>query len=269
MGLSRGFGVATYNIWGTGVPHRYWRDRSVLRGAVEGSPGLGLDREETVWAARREGLVRALREAGPDLVALQEVVDPAGGGRDRAHELAERLGYHVAPSGAGFTGGLAVLSRDAVLGCRQIPLRSTEGAFGGHPVVLEVEVAAARLWVVHVPVGPDAVRAARIAELGTLAASAPSDRPLLLCGDFNCPADGAPMRDLLAGGELADAWTEGGGDPRALTMPMPGPTWRLDYVLYRPADGLTAGPGGRLLGTEPDAEGLFPSDHCGVAVRFV
>lgn len=270
MRLDEEFRVATYNIWGAGLPRRYWLERSVLRGAVDGSAALDIDDEAMVWRRRRDGLVRALAVADPDVVALQEVVPSDAAGRTRAHELADRLGYRtVAMSEPGRFGGPAVLARRPVLSSTELPLRSMTGAHGGHPTVLEILLDAVRLYVVHVPVGPEETRAACIAEIGELAAAAPGDRPLVLCGDFNCPADGAPMKDLLTGGRLVDSWIEAGGAPDALTMPMPGPTWRLDHVLHRPTDGLGVRPGPWLLGTEPDAGGLYPSDHCGVAVGFV
>lgn len=269
MGTGKGFRVATYNIWGAGLPWRYRHERSVLRGAVEGSPALDLEDEALVWERRRDGLVRALGSAAPDLVALQEVVRSPAADRSRAHELADRLGLSsVVLSVPGPFGGLALLSRRPVLSSAELPLRSMTGAFGGHPTVLEVVVDIARLYVVHVPVGPEAIRAACVAEIGELAAAAPADRPLVLCGDFNCPADGAPMKDLVADGRLTDSWIEAGGAPEALTMPMPDPTWRLDHVLHRPADGLGARPRPWLLGAEPDEGGLYPSDHSGVAVEF-
>lgn len=269
MGLGSRLRIATYNIWGTGLPWRYWHERSVLRGAVEGAPVLDLDDEALVWESRREALVRILGTAALDLIALQEVVRPPGADRSRAHELADRLGHPaVVLSEPGPYGGLAVLSRKPVLNRAELPLRSMENAFGGHPTVLEVVLEAARLYVVHVPVGPEETRAACIAEIGALAAAAPDDRPLVVCGDFNCPADGSPMRDLLAQGKLADSWIASGGAPDALTMPMPHPTWRLDYVLHRPADGLDTSPGACLLGVQPDGRGLYPSDHCGVAVEY-
>lgn len=270
MGLGNGFRVATYNIWGTGLPARYWRERGVLRGVVEGSPVLGLLDEQQVWQRRREGLHRELAAVSPDLVALQEVVSSPGAAESRAHELARLLGHQevVLSEPDGTMGSLAVLSRRPVLSRAELPLRSMTGAFGGHSTVLEVVLDVVRLWVVHVPVGPEEVRAAVIGEIGALAAAAPADRPLLLCGDFNCPSDGTPIKGLLADGVLADSWIEAGGASDALTMPMPGPTWRLDYLLYRPADGLVPRPGPRLLGDSPNADGLHPSDHCGVAVGF-
>lgn len=269
MGVGTGLRIATYNLWGAGLPWRYWRERSVLRGAAAGSPALEVQDEALVWERRREGLVRVLSSAAPDLVALQEVVRSPGSDRSRAHELAGPLGLSAVVLGeSGPLGGLAVLSRDPVLSTAELPLRSTAGAFGGRPTVLEAVVEAVRLYVVHLPVGPEETRAACIAEVGSLAAAAPDDRPLVVCGDFNCPAEGAPMRDLLAGGSLADSWIASGGARDALTMPMPDPAWRLDYLLHRPADGLFARPGARLLGAEPDEGGLYPSDHCGVAVEF-
>ena len=93
MGTGSGFRVATYNIWGAGLPWRYRHERSVLRGAVEGSPVLDLDDEALVWERRREALVRTLGygRARPD--GSPGGRPSPGADRSRAHELADRLGH--------------------------------------------------------------------------------------------------------------------------------------------------------------------------------
>ncbi|MFG1848477.1 endonuclease/exonuclease/phosphatase family protein [Micromonospora carbonacea] len=260
--------VVTYNIWGVGTPHRYWRDRAVLRGARAGSPALAEADEPRVWRRRAALLTRALADADADLVALQEVPAPAGSGGGRARELADALPgrWEVAHSGPGPTPGLAVLSRAPVDSCRVFPVPGF-GGFGGHPDVLEVSTPAVTVWVAHLPVGPDEAKEACLRGLEAAAAAAPPERPLLVCGDLNCPADGALMGRLRDRGALVDAWAAAGGPPAALTMPVPTPTWRLDHLLVRAADPVRA-TRPALLGTACDDSGQYPSDHFGVALSL-
>ncbi|WP_229406082.1 endonuclease/exonuclease/phosphatase family protein [Micromonospora sp. NBRC 110038] len=260
--------VVTYNIWGTGTPHRYWHDRAVLRGARAGSPALAEADERRVWRRRAALLTRALADADADLVALQEVPAPAGSGAGRARELADGLPgrWEVAHSGPGHAPGLAVLSRAPIHSWRVFPVPGF-GGFGGHPGVLEVSTSAVTVWVAHLPVGPDEVKEACLRGLEAAAGAAPPERPLLLCGDLNCPADGALMGRLRDRGALVDAWAAAGGSPAALTMPAPTPTWRLDHVLVRAADPVRASRPA-LLGTACDDSGQYPSDHFGVSLSL-
>ncbi|MFI6162268.1 endonuclease/exonuclease/phosphatase family protein [Micromonospora haikouensis] len=260
--------VVTYNIWGTGTPHRYWHDRAVLRGARADSPALAEADERRVWRRRAALLTRALADADADLVALQEVPAPAGSGAGRARELADGLPgrWEVAHSGPGPVPGLAVLSRAPIDSWRVFPVPGF-GGFGGHPGVLEVSTSAVTVWVAHLPVGPDEVKEACLRGLEAAAGAAPPERPLLVCGDLNCPADGTLLGRLRDRGALVDAWAAAGGSPAALTMPTPAPTWRLDHVLVRAAD-LVRASRPALLGTACDDSGQYPSDHFGVALSL-
>lgn len=263
--------VVTYNIWGTGTPHAYWRGRSVLRGALPGAAILAEPDETRVWRRRRALLAQALSAAAPDIVALQEVPGEAGEG-SRAHEIAGDLwgtrDHAVVLSAPRPGGRLAVLSRYPVERHAERALRAAARGFGGQPALFEVVTPVATIWVAHLPVGPEDVNAACLEEIAGHAAAADQDRPLLVCGDFNTPAGGPALCRILAAGALADAWRGAGGPPHALTMPLPDPTWRLDHLLYRGSDPIRPVAGAALLGTEPDDTGLFASDHRGVLVPF-
>ncbi|SCL18015.1 Metal-dependent hydrolase, endonuclease/exonuclease/phosphatase family [Micromonospora inyonensis] len=264
--------MATYNIWGASTPHRYWQDRSELRGARPGSPVLTESDESTIWRRRRALLATALRDARPDIVALQEVPAPQPGREDRASVLARDIGgsgerYQVALSTFGDGSRTAVLTRQQIQSQREFALDAAADGFGGYPVVLEVATAVATIWTTHLPVGPDSVKDACVRELAERAASARTDVPLLICGDLNCQASSRQIRWLLDDGRIDDTWPAAGGAVETCTMPLPTPTWRLDYVLLRRQDGMRPVPGSAcLLGTRPDGTGLFASDHVGVAV---
>ena len=93
--------------------------------------------------------------------------------------------------------------------------------------------------------------------------------PFVLTGDFNAEPDAAPIR-LLTGrltlegrrGNLMDAW--------ALLHPdEPGFTWepreRIDYIFVSPSVRVHEI---ALAATEPNAEGVYPSDHCGLIAEL-
>jgi endonuclease/exonuclease/phosphatase family metal-dependent hydrolase len=258
--------VVTYNIWGTNTPERYRTRRHIARGALAGSPAAGVVDPDEVWRRRRALLVGILDRVSPDLIAVQEADGGSGGPPWQAYELAADLTRRGRPfEVAGFDGGLALLSRLPIRSVTQHPAQRTPDAFGGAPAVLAVDVGAALVWVAHLPVGPQEAKPATAAALRTAAAAA--DRPLILCGDLNWSADGPAMAELLTGGVLADAWRDGGGADDAHSAPLPDLRLRLDHVLYRPVDGWHAADA-ELLGAEPDADGLFPSDHCGLSVTL-
>jgi endonuclease/exonuclease/phosphatase family metal-dependent hydrolase len=55
----------------------------------------------------------------------------------------------------------------------------------------------------------------------------------------------------------------------AATMPNPGPTVRVDYVLVREEEGAKVDVvSARAFGDQPDGAGFLPSDHLGVVVEL-
>jgi endonuclease/exonuclease/phosphatase family metal-dependent hydrolase len=258
--------VVTYNIWGRNTPADYWTRRGTVRGALPGSPAADLADRAAVWHRRRAMLLEVLVDADPDLVALQEVSAGLDGRSSQAEELAAGLSRPGSRFAVAETHhGLALLSRLPVRGRAERAIPSAPDAIGGHETILEVDIGSAVVWVVHLPVGPAAVKPGYATALRTAAATV--DQPLLVCGDLNWAADSPAMAELLADGLLADGWVRGGGRPEALTMPLPAPVWRLDHVLYRPQDDWWP-VSARLLGAAADTDGLFPSDHCGVTVEL-
>ena len=115
-------------------------------------------------------------------------------------------------------------------------------------------------------------RIAQAQELATLATDPRFDGPcpVLVAGDLNAAPDSAvlrPMRDVLI-----DAWTCGGGDPDAVTLPSSHPSapleagpelvdQRIDHIFFRAGQEgqQVAVEGVRIVGDAVD--GIFPSDH--------
>ena len=226
------------------------------------------DRIDT--ARRRPLLLAALEDADADVIALQEV--EAGLLDLLLGEPWVRAGYTLGtdPSGRDIEdGGLLLLSR--------LPVREAGWhVLGPHKAVAAVTVdtgtgplvvAATHLSSDHSPDGP----ARRLAELGLLAKGLGGvDGDVVLVGDFNDGGDGPAAR--LG---LRDVWTEihGPGDrtptfdpgvnPLAAVSSLSGRASRLDRILLRSVRLRVTG--AALRGDAPTTDGLYVSDHYGVA----
>ncbi|CAM5298850.1 poly(A) polymerase [Streptomyces aurantiogriseus] len=222
-------------------------------------------------ALRRPLLLQALERADADVIALQEV---------EAGLLAMLL--DTAWVRAAYTVGTDPYGKE-VDDCGQLllsrlPVREAAlHVLGPHKAVTAVvvdtasgplTVAATHLTSDHSEDGP----ARRGAELTRLAEGlAGVEGGLVLVGDFN---DGGPGPARTLG--MLDAWTETHGphddsptfDPRvnplAAVSSLTGRASRLDRVFVRPVDGPSV-TGVALLGDTPAPQGLYVSDHYGVA----
>ncbi|MFJ7049210.1 poly(A) polymerase [Streptomyces sp. NPDC101112] len=224
-------------------------------------------------ARRRPALLRALRDADADVIALQEV---------EAELLAMLLREPWLRTG--WTLGTDPRGRDVdecgLLLLSRLPVReAAHHALGPHKGVTAV--------VVETAAGPLAVAAThlssdhstdgagrRTAELARIAEGlAGLDAELVLLGDFN---DGGDTPQVTLG--MRDAWSEahGPGDttptfdpaanPLAAISSLSGRASRLDRVLLRSSgDGLRVR-AAELYGDRPTAEGLHISDHYAVRV---
>jgi endonuclease/exonuclease/phosphatase family metal-dependent hydrolase/uncharacterized protein (UPF0248 family)/2'-5' RNA ligase len=220
-------------------------------------------------AGRRPLLLRALRDAEADVIALQEVeaalltmllrepwvrAEWTLGSDPRGRDVAEC--------------GLLLLSR--------LPVREAAfHALGPHKAVTSVVVEAGQgplvVAATHLSSDHSADGAGRrTAELARIAEGfAALDAGLVLLGDFN---DGGDTPQVTLG--MRDAWSETHGpddatptfdpvaNPLAAVSSLTGRASRLDRVLVR-------GPGlavrsAELYGDTPSPDGLFVSDHYGV-----
>ncbi|MFF4381528.1 RNA repair domain-containing protein [Kitasatospora sp. NPDC001547] len=235
------------------------------------------DADRIATARRRPLLLAALEAADADVIALQEV-EPALVALLLAARWV-RAGYTLGTDPLGpevGDHGLLLLSRLPVLAAGR-------HALGPHKAVtaLSLRTAGAPLTVAAVHLSSDhsadgADR--RRAELALLAEGLSGvEGELLLLGDFNDGRSG-PSGPAAALG-LRDAWSQAHGpaddtptfDPRANPLAavssLTGRPGRLDRVLHR-ADG-TRVTAAALLGDRPAEDGLFPSDHYGVAVDLL
>ncbi|MER7755079.1 poly(A) polymerase [Kitasatospora sp. NPDC097643] len=232
------------------------------------------DADRIATDRRRPLLLAELATADADVIALQEV-EPAL----VALLLAEpwvRAGYTLStdPLGPDVDAyGLLLLSRLPVL-------EAARHTLGPHKAVtaLAVQTAGAPLTVAAVHLSSDHSadgadrRQSELARLAEGLAGVEGD--VLLLGDFNDGRSGAQGPAAALG--LRDAWTQLYGpaddtatfdpvaNPLAAVSSLSGRAARLDRVLHRSEHArVTAA---ALLGDRPTADGLFPSDHYGVAV---
>lgn len=208
--------------------------------------GVGLDDKYEL-----ERIEEVIRDAGPDVVGLQEV-DVHWGPRS-SHEnmigrLAEALGMHAfyAPiyelppaktAAPPRQFGVALLSRHPIVQADNMPMTrlSSQDASptpAPMPGLARVTVGIAdtpiTVYVAHLDYQLDpAVRKTQVAELLNDLESR-ADSPTLLLGDFNARPDAPELAPLFAA--LADTWAVRGAEP-GFTYPSDFPHRKIDYIL--------------------------------------
>lgn len=254
--------IATWNVWGEGEPWRYTVERGVVRGAV---PGSIATTERTVggsWVRRRPIILQALRAADAHLVGLQEIVRDPVDGTFQSDQLASALRCNVVgPTDS----GLALLSRYPILSSAELPIHHLNDGYGAHDALhVVVSTPSGRLDVLVAHLTPRSPRT-RVQQLTTITRylrDLPKG-PVVLVGDLNTVDTDKPELDVLHRDGLRDAWGTVGIGPGA-TMPGHEPISRLDYIWLGP--GLNP-QRAELIGTDPDHDGYYASDHLGVLVE--
>jgi endonuclease/exonuclease/phosphatase family metal-dependent hydrolase len=181
-------------------------------------------------------LARVIRNADPDLVALQEVDNKTKrtGGVDQTSELARLTGLHgrfgkaIDFEGGGY--GQAVLSR-FVIGEANVhtlpgmPEREQRIAF---EVRFKFENRDLSFVTTHLHHQEPALREKQAAKLNGLFAD--TERPVILAGDLNATPESKPISTLKS------TWTIATADPGLLTFPSAKPNKQIDYILFRPRE---------------------------------
>jgi endonuclease/exonuclease/phosphatase family metal-dependent hydrolase len=222
--------AATLLVGGCGANQR---EVTVMTYNIHHAQGM----DKKLDLARVAGVIR---DAKPDLVALQEV--DAGTRRTnrvmQAEELARRLKMHHAYGPAmdydGGKYGNAVLSRHKIVETRVIALPYKSGE--------QREPRSAVATIVALPGGPEIAFVSthfdhtsrapdRLDQAKALNRRLDDVRePAILAGDFNCEPGSLPMA------ELATIWTLVSNGDRSPTSPAHEPRTKIDHVLVKPAD---------------------------------
>ncbi len=236
---------------------------------------LNLYHDQQQWPRRRVEIARVLRDLQPDVIALQEVLQheqlP-----NQAHWLGQELGYAVHfvtndPPSRPRRYGNALLTRGVVLERGETLLHPLDD----HRVAGMVRILsggqALNVYVTHLHWRPEggAIRARQLDDLLAWVDATDDGHPSIIAGDFNVPTEAPELEALRA--RYDDAW-----DILPLPRPPPPPSTlnphfypeqrvRIDHVFLQRGRLQSENVG--LLFTEPDAEGLWASDHLGLSVR--
>ncbi len=181
-------------------------------------------------------VARVIRDAAPDVVALQEVDNRAArtGGVDQAATLGELTGMaHAFAPFMEFEGGeygLAVLSAHPIVSTRVIALPP-----GRHEprAALAVEIALAEgpavtFACLHLDWLEDDTE--RFAQAEALIGALEGVRAVILAGDFNDVPGSRTLRAFEDAGFIAAEPTGSAGE----TFPADRPRTRIDFVMHRP-----------------------------------
>jgi endonuclease/exonuclease/phosphatase family metal-dependent hydrolase len=248
------------------------------------------------WTERQPGLLETIRRFNPDVLALQEVWGDKES--SQAEQIADALGasaayaepsYPAVPEpprtqdDEGVTLGVALVSRWPITARRVEQLPARHRSWSPVALAATIDHPAGPLHVVvcclehGIPYSDD--RLAQAAFLAELATRPELDGPcpVLVMGDLNAAPDSAVLRPLRE--VLIDAWSAGGGDPRAVTLPSSHPSapfeagpelvdQRIDHIFFRAGqeDQHVLVEGAALGGEAVD--GVFPSDHRAVTCDF-
>ncbi len=270
--------IATYNIWGFNEPWRYTLNHGLVRGAVPGSMA-STNRSPSIWSRRCRLIVQALNEAQPDVIGLQEVREfPEQPGVHQAEQIAHDLGYHCAfaplisdeNDQERFVQGLAVLSCYEIRETHVIKLKAAGSATDWQQSVLHTVIntpqKALHLLTCHLTPRSEDAQLAAVEHILRYLATLPADQPRIVVGDFNAvPSSPTIQRMTEVQAGLHDAWQEAHPVDGGPTMPSELPTHRLDYIFIGNSFQIQAV---ERLGTRPDQDGFYPSDHLGVAATL-
>jgi len=180
----------------------------------------------------------------PDIIALQEVDQKTrrASGVDQPAEFAKLTGMRVVfgrnidYDGGGY--GTAVLTRLPVRDSKSVKLKSYYPPTAENPEQRGVQVieigengkTELLFLCTHLDFRPaDDERMNSAVTINELVKKH-SDTPALIAGDFNATPDSGPVR------EFEKEWKVAGDDASIVTFPSEGPSRRIDYVMYRPAE---------------------------------
>ena len=222
------------------------------------------------WAARLPLLVEAIRAAGPDVIALQEVLEDAAVGLpNQARTIADALGGYemhfvsTDPADAPRRYGNAILSRLPVIAHDSTRLEPLDDYRTAIRARVSLDDRAIDVVNTHLAWKPEQapVRAQQIADL---MAWLPQDgTPLVVMGDFNAVQEDAGL-NALTGPRFVSALPRGAA--QTTLNPARGHAPRvIDHIFaeaahFEPADA-------SVLGATP-VDGEYPSDHFGVAATL-
>lgn len=232
-----------------------------------------------------------LRALSPDVVALQEVRAVPGQLPNQAQTLAAAVGLqHVFAAATPFGGGeegVAILSREPILEHASIELPHAQPTERRVLLSARVSCGQGSLWVhtshLNYRLTHGKQREEQVQAIEASMAARTTDRPQILMGDFNARPESDEIRWLRGmvtlGGRrtyFQDAWerlhpgergwTWARANPYTAKLAFLEPDRRLDYIFVSPmrGDGRGTVHDCRIVFDQPEADGVFASDHFGL-----
>ena len=235
---------------------------------------LNLYHDKADWPKRRVQIVEKLRELRPDAIALQEALQHQSL-ENQAEWLAGELGYQAHfvttdPPGQPRRYGNALLTRHPILGRGEQRLRPLDDSRTAGLLRIDFYGRALNLYVTHLHWTDQggAIRRQQVADLMDYIARTAAGAPSLVLGDFNATADAPELARLRK--EFVDAY----GNLHADADATGNSTLNLTYFAPKRIDHVFAQRGAftpiaaAIILDQPDAQGVWASDHYGLQVRL-
>lgn len=233
---------------------------------------------------RRRLIADLITSLQPDVVALQETRHDFRfeGGKGQGEQLAALTGYHPTIAVAQVYIPLARVDEGLTILTRGTPQRTMLQPLTQFPqermdenhriclgVTIEAEGREIDIYDTHFSLSPVA-RRHNAREVARFAAAESGSRPMLVMGDLNAEPDEAAIRFLVGEEEIngqradfVDCWMLANPAQPGYTYASFDPVKRIDYVLGRNLPGGVAA--AEVVGRDA-VDGIYPSDHLGIAV---
>lgn len=237
---------------------------------------LNLYHDKANWPKRLPLILAELRRLNPDVIALQEVIGHENL-RNQAQVLADALGYEYAfssvdPESQPQRYGNAILTRRPILAQHWTRLEPLDDSRTALHVRIAVGERILNVYTTHLhwTDGGGAIRERQVAGLMRFIADTADGAPSLVAGDFNAIASAPELKALSE--NFADAYgalhPDEAADPKAnSTLNLSYyPPKRIDHIFLQ-RNALVPESAAIIL-NRADDEGIWPSDHYGLHVRF-
>lgn len=226
------------------------------------------------WPKRRVQIAEKLKALQPDVIALQEVLQhetlP-----NQAQWLADQLGYQwyfasTDPVGKPLRYGNALLTRHPILARRQQALEPLDDSRTAAMLRIDLDGRTVNVYATHLhwTDAGAAIRAQQMADLAKFIDATSDGIPSVVAGDFNATADAPELASLRQG--FVDTY----GSQHANQDPVASSTLNLKYFAPKRIDHVFFQRGAFLplsadiLFNQPDAQGVWASDHYGLHVTL-
>lgn len=230
------------------------------------------------WPARFNYMLDEIRQADPDVICLQEVIQRPNL-PNQAASMADSLGYNYVftsrdPEGAPTRFGNAILSRYPITESNAVDLSPLSDFRTAIHAQIEIGGNVIDIYNTHLhnsAVNQD-IRIEQIEDLKSFIAQTQSGKLTFLCGDFNANPDWEEME--LVYEDFIDVYPLFHENPLApehgtLNFNLDHQQRRIDYIFFGKQGADELGPlQAEVFLNEPSPTGIFGSDHFAVRASF-